>query len=88
MSKLGERFRDLQSAKAALVDELSRTFPFGSRVVYRLRETAPEQIGEVVGYVIERPGFLRIKLARARFDRGEENRFITSLPFTKIVGKA
>ena len=86
-SRLFLRKEEYLAAKGALLVSLIAEFPIGTAVVYRLRGSAPEQIGEVVGYAVARPGFLRVKLARARHDRGEDNRYITSMPFTKIVRK-
>jgi hypothetical protein len=54
-------------------------------VIYRLRDGVPTQIGEVVGHIGGPDGKMRVKLAEAR---SGGDRYVTSLPFTKIIGKA
>lgn len=84
-SKISERVAALILAERLLLVELQRIFPVGSIVEYRIKAGARIQEGEIIGHVGGREARLKIRLARARYDRGEDNRYETSIPLRKIL---
>lgn len=85
MTRLETLMLAVKQAETALLDELQRVYPVGAQVVYRLRAGVPEQTGEIVGHIVGREGRMRVRLSPSRNDSGDRDRYITTLPASKIV---
>lgn len=91
-TKISRRVAAVAKAVAALIAELKREYPEGTKVIYRLRGGAdahryPEQQGTVVGHTDD--GRLRVELAQSRGAKatGLDRLYVTSLPASKIIRK-
>lgn len=87
-----ELLAELEKAESAVLAELKRLYPVGTKIGYRLHggkdaHRYPVQEGEVVGHIGGGEARLRVKLARSRNARlmDRDDCYVTSIPLQKII---
>lgn len=74
----------LQHTEAELREELAKEYPIGCKVVYRLREGTPEQIGTVLGHPGGLDGMVKIRYQKSRRSASGKP-YEQNLPAKKIL---